>query len=78
MNVDLDVSIEKMTTGLRIVSRRTQGRTVKGSVERDTKKTKRENGEASKKKISRRGTNGSREPCLCSGPVVTSMLPFER
>ena len=39
-HLDLDVSIEKMITGLRIISSRTQRRPVKGSVERDTKKTK--------------------------------------
>ena len=39
-HLDLDVSIEKMITGLRIISSRTQGRPVKGSVERDIKKTK--------------------------------------
>ena len=37
-HLDLDVSIEKMITGLRIISSRTQGRPVKGRVEKDTKR----------------------------------------
>ena len=41
VNVDLDVSIEKMTTGLRIISSRTQGRT-RRAVWKETRKRRRE------------------------------------